>query len=78
VWPILRGLSCVACPVWPGIYHLVCVACSLCSLFLEFMLIALKCILYLSRLMEEYGTDDPEAPLTYQVEVFMLIGQKPK
>ncbi|KAF6033551.1 hypothetical protein EB796_008144 [Bugula neritina] len=26
-----------------------------------------------TRLMEEYGTDDPEAPLTYQVEVFMLL-----
>lgn len=29
--------------------------------------------------MEAHGTDDPEAPLTYQViEVFMLLGQKPK
>ncbi|KAF6039558.1 hypothetical protein EB796_002121 [Bugula neritina] len=29
------------------------------------------------RLMEAYGTDDPEAPLTYKLEVFMLLGRKP-
>jgi len=26
--------------------------------------------------MESYGRDDPEAPLTYQKEVFMLLGRK--
>jgi len=26
--------------------------------------------------MEAYGTDDPEAPLTYQMEVFILLGRK--
>ncbi|KAF6033089.1 hypothetical protein EB796_008606 [Bugula neritina] len=31
-----------------------------------------------TRLMEAYGTDDPGAPLIYQLEVFMLLGQKPK
>jgi len=30
-----------------------------------------------SRLMEAYGTNDLEAPLTYKVEVFMLLGRKP-
>ncbi|KAF6033345.1 hypothetical protein EB796_008347 [Bugula neritina] len=29
------------------------------------------------RLMEAYGTNDLEAPLTYKVEVFMLLGRKP-
>ncbi|KAF6035621.1 hypothetical protein EB796_006061 [Bugula neritina] len=28
------------------------------------------------RMMEAYGTDDPEAPLTYQMEVYMLLGWK--
>jgi len=27
-------------------------------------------------MMEAYGTDDPEAPLTYQMEVFILLGRK--
>ncbi|KAF6039556.1 hypothetical protein EB796_002119 [Bugula neritina] len=29
------------------------------------------------RLMEAYETDDPEAPLTYKLEVFMLLGRTP-
>ncbi|KAF6033370.1 hypothetical protein EB796_008322 [Bugula neritina] len=28
------------------------------------------------RLMDAYGTADPKAPLTYQMEVFMLLGRK--
>ncbi|KAF6033493.1 hypothetical protein EB796_008198 [Bugula neritina] len=31
----------------------------------------------IQRLMEAYGTNDLEAPITHKMEVFLLLGRKP-